>query len=776
MKIYHHLKFYLTFALTVIAILIKAQYITVDTENYTQQQLVKNVFFGTQSAGCISVENMTIKGYDFLSGPKSWGYFNRNGSTFEMDEGIILSTGNALDARGPNNSLQSVTGTGWSGDDDLERALGISNTANATILEFDFTVTNDFITKISFDYLFASEQYLRNIDSGSCNYTDGFAFLIKEDGSTDYRNLAVIPGTNIPIKSDNVRGGGEKCSAKNEEYFGHYNYNSPTNFNGQTKILKAVTDIIPHRKYHLKLVIADQGNGLYDSGVFLRAGSFVGTKDLGPDLLISSNNALCEDAPKILDATTSGATSYQWYKGGVLLPTENRAKLTLPGVPSSSGNYEVEIGLAGCSLKGSINVEVQPRAIISSQTFSFCDASLTGSVPVNFTALKSAVIQNYNSSYIIKYYLSKNDAENGSSAFLNDGWLLTADTKIFVRVESGFACAPVIGELMLLFDGKIPLLTPTLEDSVCDSENLGEVSVNLDSYKQKFTSDSAVRQTFFNSVNDAKKNINPISSAQIISEPAKTFGIRFESPTACTNVGEIIITKKSAAKSTVLKNQKICRNATAVLDAGAGFDYYRWSTGKEGTNSSTLPNVPIGEYWVELSSKGCVYRQKVSVSAAEQPSITHVEITGNTAAVYVAGGDPPYQYSLDNITFQNSNIFLKVPLGPHTVYVRDAQKCETLEKEFLLLNLINVISPNGDGKNDVLDYSDLQIKKEVKISIFDRYGSKVFTAENNIFLWDGKINGRPLPSGTYWYIINWIEPETEIPVSYKGWILLKNRN
>jgi gliding motility-associated-like protein len=69
------------------------------------------------------------------------------------------------------------------------------------------------------------------------------------------------------------------------------------------------------------------------------------------------------------------------------------------------------------------------------------------------------------------------------------------------------------------------------------------------------------------------------------------------------------------------------------------------------------------------------------------------------------------------------------------------------------------------------------VKKEVKILIFDRFGKKIFSNENSTsYIWDGTENGRPLPSGSYWYILEWTEPDTGIKINNKGWILLKNRN
>jgi gliding motility-associated-like protein len=150
---------------------------------------------------------------------------------------------------------------------------------------------------------------------------------------------------------------------------------------------------------------------------------------------------------------------------------------------------------------------------------------------------------------------------------------------------------------------------------------------------------------------------------------------------------------------------------------------------------------------------------------------------GNSITVNVSGGTAPYEYSLDQINWPTSNIFYNLKRGVQKVYVRDSKKCTIKEYEFSIIKLLNAITPNGDGLNDFLDYSDLRVKKEVKILIFDRFGKKIFSNENSTsYIWDGTENGRPLPSGSYWYILEWTEPDTGIKINNKGWILLKNRN
>ncbi|MET0759905.1 MAG: choice-of-anchor L domain-containing protein, partial [Flavobacterium sp.] len=155
---------------------ITAQYIQVN-DTYTAQQLIEDVLVNST---CASISNVSVTGGDFGNGQQSFGYFDNGTSSFPFLNGVVLSTGKATSSIGPNSSILSEGSTSWTGDNDLEQALNISGSINATVLEFDFTpVTN----KISFDYIFSSEQYLTNPSSNQCNYTDGFAFLLKESGS-----------------------------------------------------------------------------------------------------------------------------------------------------------------------------------------------------------------------------------------------------------------------------------------------------------------------------------------------------------------------------------------------------------------------------------------------------------------------------------------------------------------------------------------------------------------------------------------------------------------
>lgn len=159
------------------------------------------------------------------------------------------------------------------------------------------------------------------------------------------------------------------------------------------------------------------------------------------------------------------------------------------------------------------------------------------------------------------------------------------------------------------------------------------------------------------------------------------------------------------------------------------------------------------------------------------PKIETIMIQGSTVTINASGGNPPYQYAIDNSNYQPSNVFTNISGGVHTVYVISVDHCEPVSAEINVIQLYNAITPNSDGYNDILDYSGLLTKNEPFLQIFDRFGKIVFTGDkNNRFIWDGKISGKAQTTGTYWYVMHWKEPGFETVTQFTGWVLVKNRN
>ena len=373
------------------------------TETLTPTQLIQDVLFNTS---CATISNVTVSGGNFSSGEKSWGYFNANGTSFPFGDGIILSTGKVVNAQGPNSFISDDGGSmGWTGDSDLNLALGISNSLNATLLEFDFVPLG---SQISFDYIFSSEEYH---GTATCQYSDGFAFLLKAVGDVSYQNLAVIPNTTIPVKVTSVHpeipGG---CPAQNEQYFGSFNdVDHPTNFNGQTTILTAQATVIPGTTYHIKLVIADEGNYRYDSAIFIKGSSFNFGVDLGQDRTFNNNNPVCPNETVTLNATSTSATNYQWNFNGSPITSETSPSFTLlpPYTSAQNGTYSVDVTYSPtCTVTSTIELEFAPDIVVNQQVYSFCDddAIQDGIRVTNLADLIPTLFTNLPSNYTVAFF------------------------------------------------------------------------------------------------------------------------------------------------------------------------------------------------------------------------------------------------------------------------------------------------------------------------------------------------------------------------------------
>ena len=421
-----------------------AQYISVD-ETYTPQQLVEDILINSQ---CVVVSNVAVSGGNFATGENSWGFFSGSGTTFPFQNGVILATGKINNAPGPNAYLSDDGGNmGWDGDTDLNQALGLSNSFNATVLGFDFVPLGN---TISFDFIFSSEQYLLNPNPNQCDFTDGFAFLLKEVGSSTYENLAVVPNTSIPIRVNTVRGRGTICPAANQEYFDAFNeFEHPTNYNGQTKVLTARGNVIPGNTYHIKLVIADEGNHRYDSAIFLGGGSFNLGVDLGEDRTFLRDNPVCATENIVLNATTQGATNYIWKLNGAVLPGQNSNTLSInsPHDPvNESGIYEVEVYVSGI-LCGNYTIEIEfaPEITVNQTSFVQCDndGAQDGIRSFELYNLVDDIFPNLPSDFDVSFYFDPSDSSPLPNFYQNSVPYTQTIYAKFNKYQNCYAAIPI---------------------------------------------------------------------------------------------------------------------------------------------------------------------------------------------------------------------------------------------------------------------------------------------------------------------------------------------
>ncbi len=259
-------------------------YVEPCTDSLSVINLFDSVFFSNLPPQTIS--NLTFKGDPTAVGYFSDGFF----LGFDSGKGIVLTTGSVQDCDHSNicnsSANASTYNNGISGDEDLVALLGGSTQSyDACIIEFDFKPVNE---SIEFEYVFASEEYHEYVFA-SFNDVMGM-FLSGEEISGPYsnnsKNIALIPGTNTAVSINNINfeKGGKTCEGKppgctNCQYFKDNSQSSDPAFNkfvydALTVPLMTTHNILHGKWYHIKIVIGDAGDHIFDSALFLGKKSF----------------------------------------------------------------------------------------------------------------------------------------------------------------------------------------------------------------------------------------------------------------------------------------------------------------------------------------------------------------------------------------------------------------------------------------------------------------------------------------------------------------------
>ncbi len=458
--------------------------ITTNDTLYTNQQLVEDVFLNST---CASVTNVTYSTGTTFGSTNGIGYFNKNGSSFPFEDGIVLTSGNALNAPGPNTNTLGDGTNGWPGDTDLENIIlaatgNAMNSLNATKLEFDFIpLTNS----INFNFVFASEEY----GTFQCNYSDAFAFLLTDIAAGTTTNLAVIPNTTTPVSVVTIRDNqyNGNCDSVNPEYFGDYYgfgspldpLGSPTDFNGTTIPMSATSTVIPGHQYHIKLVIADRLDTIYDSAVFLEGGSLnIGNINLGTDFLQATNNALCTGENYTIQSGLDPATyTFSWTYNGNPVPNETGPNLTVtaPGTYGISAQY---INTT-CAATDTLTIEYYdpivpgtPNNLIQCSDNGFAQFDLSQNNAASLGTLNPA-------NYTVTYYENSADANAPANALPNLYTNTSNPQTIYVRIQDNTSGCFAVSTFQLIVTSQV--LTPTFTNfTICsgDTASLPLVSNN----------------------------------------------------------------------------------------------------------------------------------------------------------------------------------------------------------------------------------------------------------------------------------------------------------
>ena len=484
-----------------------SQGIIVDDSVFSSELLVDLLL----NNSCATSSNINI------SSNESVAYFNRNDSSFPIDEGIIIRSGIARNSQGSytGDNLSSQINTNSDIDlEDISNQTGQSvNITDTAFLEFDFI---PYSSNFSFDFLFASNEY----GQWQCGFSDVFAFILTDLTTGIKTNLGVTPNNNSPISVKNIRDNqyNLSCNSVNKNLFSTYNVNNPSNtslnMKGHTIVLSAAAEVIPTNEYRIKLVIGDYNDSDFDSAVFIKAGSFNTQLDLG------ENEELCLGDQIIIDSnyTNTNDFIFEWKKDGVLIENETNPYYTA----SEVGTYELNITnlINGCLLTGQKTI-----------------TELQVNEPENLFECESETIPKFNllfnnpttlgldpDKYDIIYY---NSLENFNDNIPIDSSLLSSYPSLgdeiiyisYINIENGNSCSNLLD-----FELKVTNLNPGLakDFTTCESDLTVDIVSKVSDQILNNLNPSDFSLSYFISETDAENNTNEIDNPSNYILPSET--------------------------------------------------------------------------------------------------------------------------------------------------------------------------------------------------------------------------------------------------------------
>jgi Abnormal spindle-like microcephaly-assoc'd, ASPM-SPD-2-Hydin len=273
----------------------------------TTDDLTDDSLNPTALAQALVGTGVTISNVTYTGAAPAAGTFAGGQNIIGFSSGIVLSSGAVANVVGPNCSTGITLDNGLPGDTSLQSLLPANSpvTTDAAVLEFDFVPVGN---SLNFKYVFASDEYDEEVGF----FNDVFGFFV--NGA----NAALLPGTNTPVSIDTVNDGNSRDAAipiSNPQFFINNDVQTftptvNTEMDGLTVVLSVQVPVNAGVSNHIKLGIADTGDHVFDSNVFIAGGSLNSSPlQLSVGTLAFGNEAVGATSPPQTVTLTNGGSS-----------------------------------------------------------------------------------------------------------------------------------------------------------------------------------------------------------------------------------------------------------------------------------------------------------------------------------------------------------------------------------------------------------------------------------------------------------------------------------
>ncbi len=757
----------------------------------TPAQLVQNVLLGS---------GVTVSNIQFTGSGGAIGSFNAAGTNLGIANGVLLTTGTVLNTgegpHGPNNKPNAGIDNGTPGYPQLGSLLPSGTlTFNASVLEFDFIPYSD---TVRFKYVFASEEYPEYVGQ---IFNDVFAFFISGPGIPGgTQNMAKIPGTGTIIAINNVNNGSANAGpCTNCAYYvnngtgANAPYNSSANYlqyDGFTKVLEAVSQVQCGQTYHLKIAIADVGDGIFDSGIFLEANSLSSKTPVDITYALSSQafsdpNVMAEGCvsatvtlkrqgnlssaltiPLAVTGTATPGLDYSPIPPSVTFaPGQNQISFTFNalGDALTEGLETLKLEFLMTDPCGNqtpiiINLginDLQPVALVLQDTNVLCSGD-----EIELLSFPSGGVgpytYNWSTGATTSTILVSPTTTTTYSLTITDNCLLQSAT------ASVTVTVPVYAPISLTVTPDITEICPYLNDTLTVTATGG---TGIYTYQW-----SAV----------GGPNITNSQTAFIKPSKTTTYQVVVTDQCGVQATGTVLYTITSPPLVLDMSDpQLICPGDTTMISVSAsggwGAYYYSWNP-----TGSTQPSVVVNPYnttvYTVTVSDDCQTftvsdQVKITVQkpvadftissnlVVEDVPITFQNLTVNGASYFWDLGNGTTSTLVHpNATYPGPGLYEILLVATDIYGCIDSTKRGIYIKEETYLYVPNAFTPDGDRYNNIFKAEAIGMI-DFNIRIFNRWGELIFESDDTKFEWDGTINqSTKVPDGVYTWMIVYSTP------------------
>ncbi len=365
---------------------------------------------------------------------------------------------------------------------------------------------------------------------------------------------------------------------------------------------------------------------------------------------------------------------------------------------------------------------------------------------------------------------------NGTPSFIISGTPKLAGTFTYIITLNG-SCSSATVSGTITVKPK-PEITAPLTKTICNDDH---TDITITANDPTTTIEwRATQKGVSGAIDGAGFKIDQVLNNSVVNKSGTVTYMVTPTLNNCKGNAINIMVTVNAIPVTTITDGSICVESTTnkvikpyVLNTGLNattyhFEWFFNSNKIANASNGSYSAKEAGEYSLLVTNTAttCIsLLEKATVTAKSKATsisaITNGTFSENpTATITVTGTDTVLQYQLDGLDFQQSNIFEGLKEGKHTIIAKDEIGCTNLSTEFIIVDYPKYFSPNGDGIHETWNIFGLNNQPNTKIYIFDRYGKFLKEIRPSDIGWDGTFNGNALPSGDYWFSLDFSENNT----------------